>query len=85
MQLLHRDRQFQDSGMHSEQRSADLLVERLAAPGLTVDQLLRLNARSRETKNISPSACENFLHPRNEQNSELTALWSLPARLQASS
>ena len=50
MQLLKRDASFRILACTPSNAAADLLAERLAAAGLTMDQLLRLNARSREKK-----------------------------------
>jgi helicase MOV-10 len=55
MQLLHRDASSKILACTPSNASADLLVERLAGARLTADQLLRLNARSRETKSIPES------------------------------
>ncbi|KAH8992655.1 P-loop containing nucleoside triphosphate hydrolase protein [Lactarius akahatsu] len=52
MQLLRRDANFKILACTPSNAAADLLVERLAAAGLTVNQLLRLNARSRDMKSI---------------------------------
>ena len=52
MQLVHRDASFKILACTPSNAAADLLVERLAAAGLTVDQLLRLNARSRDANSI---------------------------------
>ncbi|KAH9038479.1 P-loop containing nucleoside triphosphate hydrolase protein [Lactarius pseudohatsudake] len=52
MQLLRRDASFKILACTPSNAAADLLVERLAAAGLTVNQLLRLNARSRVMKSI---------------------------------
>ncbi|KAH9059528.1 P-loop containing nucleoside triphosphate hydrolase protein [Lactarius vividus] len=52
VQLLHRDASFKILACTPSNAAADLLVERLAVAGLTVDQLLRLNARSRDMKSI---------------------------------
>ncbi|KAF8267993.1 P-loop containing nucleoside triphosphate hydrolase protein [Lactarius quietus] len=52
MQLVLRDASFKILACTPSNAAADLLVERLSAAGLTVDQLLRLNARSREIKSI---------------------------------
>lgn len=52
MQLLNRDASFKILACTPSNAAADLLVERLAAAGLTVDQLLRLNASSRDRKSI---------------------------------
>ncbi len=52
MQLLHRDDGAKILACTPSNAAADLLVDLLAAAGLTVDQLLRLNARSREIESI---------------------------------
>jgi helicase MOV-10 len=52
MQLVHRDVNFKILACAPSNAAADLLVDRLSAAGLTVEQLLRLNARSREETNI---------------------------------
>ena len=52
MQLLHRDASRKILACTPSNASADLLVDRLANAGLSTDQLLRLNARSREMKSI---------------------------------
>jgi helicase MOV-10 len=52
MQLVQRGPSSKILACTPSNAAADLLVERLAAAGLTVDQLLRLNARSREIKSI---------------------------------
>ena len=52
MQLLQRDAGFNILVCAPSNAAADLLVERLSAAGLTVDQLLRLNAHSRDIKSI---------------------------------
>jgi hypothetical protein len=45
MQLVLRDTSFEILACTLSNTAADLLVERLAAAGLSVDELLRLNAR----------------------------------------
>ena len=55
MQLLRRDASFNILVCTPSNAASDLLVERLATAGLTVDQLLRLNARSRDMRNIPES------------------------------
>ena len=50
MQLVRRDVSSKILACTPSNAAADLLVERLAEAGLTVDQLLRLNARSRDMK-----------------------------------
>ncbi|KAH9059532.1 P-loop containing nucleoside triphosphate hydrolase protein [Lactarius vividus] len=52
MQLVLSDSSIKILACTPSNTAADLLVERLAAAGLTVDQLLRLNARSRDTESI---------------------------------
>ncbi|KAI9462824.1 P-loop containing nucleoside triphosphate hydrolase protein [Lactarius psammicola] len=52
MQLLRRDASFKILACTPSNAAADLLVERLAAAGLTVGQLLRVNAHSRDMKSI---------------------------------
>jgi helicase MOV-10 len=52
MQLLKRDANFKILACTPSNAAADLLVERLAAAGMAVGQLLRLNARSRDRKSI---------------------------------
>ncbi|KAI9444105.1 P-loop containing nucleoside triphosphate hydrolase protein [Lactarius indigo] len=59
MQLLLRDTSFKILACTPSNAAADLLVERLAAAGLTVNQLLRLNARSRDMKSI-PELVQKF-------------------------
>ena len=59
MQLLKRDASFRILACTPSNAAADLLAERLAAAGLTMDQLLRLNARSREKRSI-PAAVQPF-------------------------
>ncbi|KAN0127192.1 P-loop containing nucleoside triphosphate hydrolase protein [Lactarius tabidus] len=59
MQLLIRDARFKILACTPSNAAADLLVERLAAAGLTVDQLLRLNALSRDIKSI-PKGVQPF-------------------------
>ncbi len=52
MQLVRRDASVKILACTPSNAAADLLIERLAGAGLTVDQLLRLNARSRNIKSI---------------------------------
>ena len=52
MQLLRHDASFKILVCTPSNAASDLLVERLAAAGLTVDQLHRLNARSRDIASI---------------------------------
>ncbi|KAN0127186.1 P-loop containing nucleoside triphosphate hydrolase protein, partial [Lactarius tabidus] len=52
MQLVHRDVNIKILACTPSNDAADLLVERLSAAGLTVDQLLRLNSRSRDIESI---------------------------------
>ena len=52
MQLLRHDTGFKILVCTPSNAASDLLVERLAAAGLTVDQLHRLNARSRDITKI---------------------------------
>jgi helicase MOV-10 len=59
MQLLIRDANFKILACTPSNAAADVLVERLAAAGLTVDQLLRLNALSRDIKSI-PKGVQPF-------------------------
>ncbi|KAF8267995.1 P-loop containing nucleoside triphosphate hydrolase protein [Lactarius quietus] len=59
MQLLNRDAGFKILACAPSNAAADLLVERLAKAGLTEDQLLRLNAHSRDMKSI-PEAVRPF-------------------------
>ncbi|KAH9041520.1 P-loop containing nucleoside triphosphate hydrolase protein, partial [Lactarius deliciosus] len=53
MQLLHRDDGAKILACTPSNAAADVLVELLARAGLTVDQLLRLNARSRDMESIT--------------------------------
>lgn len=64
MQLLHRDSSSKILACTPSNASADLLVERLADARLTADQLLRLNARSRETKSIPENVREFSTSPK---------------------
>jgi helicase MOV-10 len=66
MQLVRRDPSSKILACTPSNAAADLLVERLAAAGLTVDQLLRLNARSRDmnSKNISERVREFSATPK---------------------
>ena len=68
MQLVQRDPSSKILACTPSNAAADLLIERLAAAGLTVSQLLRLNARSREMKNI-PEGVRPF-----SRSPELTGL-----------
>ena len=52
MQLVRCDASFNILACTPSNAAADLLVERLAAAGLTVDQLLRLNAHSRDINSV---------------------------------
>ncbi|KAH9005655.1 P-loop containing nucleoside triphosphate hydrolase protein [Lactarius hatsudake] len=52
-QLVHRDASFKILACTPSNAAADVLVERLAAAGLNVAQLLRLKARSYNMKSIS--------------------------------
>jgi helicase MOV-10 len=52
MQLVRRDASSKILACTPSNAAADLLVERLATAGLTVDELFRLNARSRDIKSI---------------------------------
>ncbi|KAI9462823.1 hypothetical protein BJY52DRAFT_1415043 [Lactarius psammicola] len=52
MQLVRHDASFKILACTPSNAAADVLVERLAAAGLTVDQLLRLKARLGDTKGI---------------------------------
>ena len=52
MQLVRCDARFKILACTPSNAAADLLVERLAAAGLTVDQLLRLNAHSRDINSV---------------------------------
>ena len=52
MQLVRRDTSSKILACTPSNAAADLLVERLAAAGLTVDELFRLNARSRDIRSI---------------------------------
>ncbi|KAH9038477.1 P-loop containing nucleoside triphosphate hydrolase protein [Lactarius pseudohatsudake] len=52
MQLVRRDASFKILACTPSNAAADVLVERLAAAGLTVDQLLRLKARSYDMKSV---------------------------------
>ena len=52
MQLVRRDASPKILACTPSNAAADLLVERLAAAGLTVDELYRLNARSRDIRSI---------------------------------
>jgi helicase MOV-10 len=59
MQLVRRDAGFKILACTPSNAAADLLVERLAAAGLTVEQLLRLTPLSRDTKSI-PEVVRGF-------------------------
>ncbi|KAF8267997.1 P-loop containing nucleoside triphosphate hydrolase protein [Lactarius quietus] len=52
MQLVNNNDSSKILACTPSNAAADLLIQRLATAGLTVDQLLRLNARSREIKSI---------------------------------
>jgi helicase MOV-10 len=71
MQLVKRDASFKILACTPSNAAADLLVKRLAIAGLTVNQLLRLNPRSRDAKSIpedvrefsaSPETAERQVH-----------------------
>jgi helicase MOV-10 len=64
VQLLHRDPSSKILACTPSNAAADLLVGLLAEAGLTVDQLLRLNARSREAKSIPESVREFSASPK---------------------
>ena len=64
MQLVQLDTNFRILACTPSNAAADLLVERLAAAGLTVDQLLRLNARSRDIKSIPEDVREFSAFPK---------------------
>ena len=52
MQLVRRDADSKILACTPSNAAADLLIERLAAAGLTVDELFRLNASTREVESI---------------------------------
>ena len=64
MQLVQRDASFKILACTPSNAAADLLIERLAAAGLTVDQLLRLNARSRDVNSIPEEVREFSAFPK---------------------
>lgn len=64
MQLVHRDVTFKILACTPSNTAADLLVDRLSAAGLTVGQLLRLNARSRDIKSIPEDVREFSAFPK---------------------
>jgi helicase MOV-10 len=64
MQLVQRDAGFKILACTPSNAAADLLVERLAAAGLTVEQLLRLNARSRAIESIPEDVREFSTFPK---------------------
>ncbi|KAH9166488.1 RNA helicase [Lactarius sanguifluus] len=64
MQLVHRDASSKILACTPSNAAADLLAERLASAGLTVDQLLRLNARSRDIRSIPEEIREFSTSPK---------------------
>jgi hypothetical protein len=83
MHLVLHDVSFEILACNLSNAAADLLVECLAA-SLSVDQFLRLNARSHDIKSI-PEDVREFSAFQSLQNYELTTLCSLPAPLRPSS
>jgi helicase MOV-10 len=67
MQLVQRGSSSKILACTPSNAAADLLVKRLARAGLTVDQLLRLNARSRDKKSIPEDVREFSAWPTTAQ------------------
>jgi helicase MOV-10 len=59
MQLVRRDASSKILACTPSNAAADLLIERLATAGLTVDELFRLNASTRDIKSI-PEDVQKF-------------------------
>ncbi|KAH9041519.1 RNA helicase, partial [Lactarius deliciosus] len=64
LQLVRHDASSKILACTPSNAAADLLAERLASAGLTVDQLLRLNARSRDIRSIPEEIREFSTSPK---------------------